>query len=114
MTTILHTALLAAVAMVVEDILGTVLVQANAKNRAWLSGLLDALAWGAGIFTTSVSVTALQGHNMTAKVIVIGAVTAANIIGSVAGVKIGERLLRVPEARHARKRIPRKRTSGGF
>jgi hypothetical protein len=88
------TALLAAVAMLIQDILGTLLVQAEARNRALLSAALDAVGWGAAIATTTISVSALQGHDLGLKVLVIVAVTAANIVGSWAGVVIGKRFIR--------------------
>lgn len=111
MHAIILTAIIAGAAMLVEDVLGTLLVQANAKDLAWLSGLLDALAWGAGIITTTVSVTALQGHSMLAKVVVITAITIANVLGSVMGVKIGQRILKAPvPVVPVRRSVPGKRT----
>lgn len=96
MNSIYLIAIIAGAAMLVEDVLGTLLVQANAKGLAWLSGVLDALAWGAGIVTTTVSVSALQGHSMLAKVVVISVITVANVFGSVIGVKLGEKLIKSP------------------
>ena len=87
------TALLAAVCMVVQDVLATLLVQAEARNRAGLAAAFDAAMWCFGIATTSIAVTALQGHSLGEKVMVVGAVTAANVAGSFAGVKIGKRFI---------------------
>ena len=87
-------ALYAAVAMIVQDILCVLMVQAEARNRGWLSGLFDSLGWPAGILTTTISVTAFQGHDMTTKVVVATAVTAANFIGSLIGVWIGHRTIK--------------------
>lgn len=107
------TAIVAGAAMLVENVLGTLLVQANAKGMAWLSGLLDALAWGAGIITTTVSVSALQGHSMYAKVVVITLITVANVLGSVMGVKIGTRLIKGPVVA-VRRSVPGKWTMKGY
>lgn len=85
--------LLAALAMVLQDVLSVGLVQAEARNRAALAGTLDTLAWLAGITTLSISVTTLQGHSTSQKIIVVLAVSAANFIGSYLGVKIGKRYI---------------------
>lgn len=80
--------------MVVQDILGVLMVQAEARNRGWLTGTFDSLGWLAAIFTTTLSVTALQGHDTTLKVVVVAAVTAANFAGSLIGVAIGKRFIK--------------------
>jgi hypothetical protein len=86
-------ALWAALAMVVQDVLATCLVQAEARNKAGLAGVLDSAGWLAGISTITISVTALQGHSLALKVVVVAAVTAANFAGSWAGVRIGRRFI---------------------
>jgi len=85
---------MAALAMFAQDILATLLVQAEARNRAGLAAILDAVQWGAGIATTTISVTALQGHSGALKAAVVLAVTAANITGSYTGVVLGKRLIK--------------------
>jgi hypothetical protein len=90
-------ALYAALAMVVQDVLAVCLVQAEARNRAPLAGLLDCAQWGAAISTTTISVTALQGHSLGLKAVVVIAVTAANFGGSWLGVKIGHRFIRAAQ-----------------
>lgn len=87
-------ALWAALAMVVQDLLAVFLVQAEARNRAMLAGLLDCVCWPAGMITTTITVTALQGHHAGLKAEVIAAVTAANFIGSFVAVSIGKRLIK--------------------
>jgi hypothetical protein len=103
------TVLLAGMAMVVQDILGVLMVQAEARNRGWLSGIFDALGWGAAIITTTISVTALQGHDTSLKIAVITAVTIANVVGNVAGVHIGKKFIKsdkeIMEARQAAKAL---------
>jgi hypothetical protein len=86
-------AILAAVAMLAQDILGTILTMAEAKEKAALSGALDTVGWFAAILTTTWSVTALQGHNMSEKVWVLILVSVANFAGSYTGVLIGKKLI---------------------
>lgn len=90
-------AVLAAVIMVAQDILSTAQAQANNRHKASLSGLLDMASWLVTISTTALSVTALQGHDLARKIAVIGAVSAANYIGSVLGVKIGDHFIKSGE-----------------
>ena len=87
-------ALWAALAMVVQDLLAVCLVQAEARNRAVLAGILDAFCWPAGIITTTITVTALQGHHLGLKADVIAAVTIANFAGSMAAVRFGRRYIK--------------------
>jgi hypothetical protein len=89
-------ALYAAVAMVIEDVLGVLLTQAQARNRASLAGWLDTAAWLAGILTTTWSLNAINGHNTALKVVVVAAVSAANFVGSWSGTKLGERWIKAP------------------
>lgn len=87
-------ALLAALAMVIQDILEVCKIQSEARNRGLLAGIFDSLMWLAMILTTAVSVTTLQGHNTPEKVFVILAVSAANLIGSILGVSLGKRIVK--------------------
>jgi hypothetical protein len=86
-------ALLAAVTMVVTDVLGVIMVQAEAANRGWLAGLMDSLGWLFSIATTTISVTALSGHSMEKKILVVSFVTAANFLGTKLGQIMGQRLM---------------------
>lgn len=86
--------MLAFVAMVIQDVLGVMQTQANARNNAHLSGVLDMLGWVAAIATTSISVDAINGHNFLMKALVITSVSIANYIGSVMGVRLGERFIK--------------------
>ena len=70
------------------------LVQAEVRNRALLAGLLDCLMWPAGMVTTTITVTALQGHHAGLKSEVIAAVMLANLVGSSAAVSLGRRFIR--------------------
>lgn len=89
-----YIALLAGLAMVCQDIIAVLEVQSEARNRPVLTGFLDALKWFAGITTTSISVTTLQGHNLHQKVLVVVAVSFANFIGSFTGVMIGKKYIK--------------------
>jgi glucose-6-phosphate-specific signal transduction histidine kinase len=84
---------LAAGCMVVQDILAVLLVDAEARNRGWLAGILDSAVWLFAIATTTIAVTALQGHSLAGKVELVVFVTAANLIGMRLGVWIGKRYI---------------------
>lgn len=86
-------ALIAAAAMVATDVLGVIMVQAEARNRGWLAGWMDTAQWLVGIATTTISVTALQGHSVSEKVLVVGLVSTANLFGTKLGQVIGERFV---------------------
>lgn len=86
---------LAFVAMVTEDILAAIMTQATARNRANLAGIMDTLGWLAGILTTTWTVTALQGHDTPYKIAMVLSVSLANYVGSMAGVLIGKRYVKV-------------------
>lgn len=87
-------ALIAALSMCCQDVLEVLKDQAQARNRAILAGLFDSLMWLALITTTSISVTALQGHKTSQKVLVIILVSAANFVGQFTGVIIGQKLIK--------------------
>ena len=86
-------ALIAALAMLVQDALSTVLVMAEAKNRGWLAGSMDAAAWIVGITTTTISINALNGNDFTTKVEVVVLVSVANVLGTKIGQLIGSRFV---------------------
>ena len=83
--------LFAAGCMVVQDILAVLLTDAEARNRGWLAGILDSAVWLFAIATTTIAVTALQGHSLAGKVELVVFVTVANLIGMRLGVWIGKR-----------------------
>jgi hypothetical protein len=85
--------ILAALAMVAQDILGSVMVMCESAGRKWWAGLMDSGGWLVGIATTTISVTSLQGHDTTQKILVVGFVTIANLLGTAAGVASGSWLL---------------------
>jgi hypothetical protein len=86
--------LFAAGCMVVQDILAVLLTDAEARNRGWLAGILDSAVWLFAIATTTIAVTALQGHSLAGKVELVVFVTVANLIGMRLGVWIGKRYIK--------------------
>lgn len=84
----------AAAAMLVQDILATVMVVAESRGRAHLAAAMDTLGWYAQIACTTVSVVTLSGHSLGAKVAVVIAVSVANYLGTWSGTKLGHRLTR--------------------
>lgn len=93
-------ALLAGVCMVLVDVLGVVMVQAEAANRGWLAGAMDTVGWYPSIVCTALCVDALNGPSLANKVAVLVFVGAANLFGTKLGQVVGQRLL----ARSARRR----------
>lgn len=88
------TILLAAASMLLADVLSVLLVQAEARNRAVLAGLLDTVGWGAGIVVTLSTINALNGHDKPLMFGVIAAVSVANFGGSWLGVRLGKRFVK--------------------
>lgn len=86
-------ALLAALCMIVTDVVATIMVQAEAANRGWLAGAMDTVGWYFSIGTTAISVTALQGHSFGTKVWVLVLVGAANLFGTKLGQVMGKRII---------------------
>lgn len=86
-------AIIAAATMVVTDVLGVVMVMAEARNRGWLAGWMDTAQWIVGITTTTITVTALQGHSLSEKVLVVVLVSLANLFGTKLGQVIGHRFV---------------------
>jgi hypothetical protein len=90
--------LAAAAAMFIQDLLAVLMVQAEARNRAVLAGVMDCLQWPAGMVTTAVTVTAFQGHDGARTGLVIAAVSAANFAGTWTAVHLGRRHIREEKA----------------
>ena len=84
-------ALWAALAMVVQDILGVLMVQSENRKRGTLAGVFDAAGWLFALVTLKYSLAAVDGHNTSLKVLVVLSVTVANIIGSRLGVMFGDK-----------------------
>jgi hypothetical protein len=107
----LKLAILAAVSMAFQDVLGTLMVQFEGNSlklpvrhrardyvlggwRAWGAALFDEAQWIAWGLSTTVTVSAFAGHNDRLKVEVFLLVSAANIVGTRTGQETGIWLLR--------------------
>lgn len=98
-------AFLAAVAMFLQDTIGVVEVQAEAKNKGWIAGFCNAGKWVVAITCTTISVSVLKGHNLGQQILVVGLVMAANILGSKTGQMIGKHYFEIePHERHSKGR----------
>ena len=88
-------ALVAALAMVAQDILAVLTVQAEARNRAWLAGIGDTAGWLVWLASASISITTVSGDGpWTQKALVVGLVSAANLFGTRLGVGLGHRFIK--------------------
>lgn len=83
----------AAVCMIFVDILSVMMVQAEARDRGWAAGFLDAGSWLFNFATLRISLVAADGH--TREVLLF--VSIANILGARMGVFIGKRLIQEPQ-----------------
>jgi hypothetical protein len=94
-------ALWAALAMVVQDVLMTCMVQAEARNRWVLAGLLDCVGWIAQIATIGISVDSIIKHGLTEQTYtIIAAVTVANFVGTGFGTLLGRRFIKEVKVIH--------------
>jgi hypothetical protein len=84
-------ALLAGLAMLVQDLIAVPLVQAESQYRAHMAACLDVAGWLVAIATTSIAVNALTGHDTDKKIAVVLVVSTANYVGTYSGVKLGKR-----------------------
>lgn len=85
---------IAAVAMLFTDVLGTVMVIAEGRGRGWLAGWCDTAGWLVAITTTTISVASLTGHNEARKIAVVLAVSAANLFGTKLGQYVGNKFVK--------------------
>lgn len=86
-------ALWAALAMIAQDILLTLMVVAENRGRWVLAGLLDCVGWLAQISTIGISVDSIVKHGLTQQTfVIIIAVTIANFVGTGLGTLLGRRM----------------------
>lgn len=87
-------ALLAFAAMSVQDLLGTGMVIMEARFNAPIAGLFDVTGWLAGLVCSALALEEIikNGWRTRKSLTIIAAVTAANFIGTYAGVAIGSAL----------------------
>ena len=79
-------------AMIAQDLLLTWLVQAEARNRWALAGVLDCLGFLAQVITFGVSIGAIIQHGFTRETwLILAALTVANFIGTGLGTLLGSR-----------------------
>lgn len=91
---VLTVALIAGVCMFIEDIVYTIMVQAEAADRGWLAGWMDTIGWLFGVQSTSISVAAVNGHSLVKHIVVLFVVSAANLFGTKLGQVMGTRTLK--------------------
>ena len=87
-------AIIAALAMVCQDILVVARVQAEARNRAIMAGVLDSVIWLFSMTTLSISLETIHSGSLSHKIAVGAAVTCANLIGTTSGVIIGKKIIK--------------------
>jgi hypothetical protein len=80
------------VAMVSEDILYTIMTQAQNRHRPYLAGLMDTLGYLAQFVVFGVGIESLIKNGLTGRTILILAVlSAANFVGTALGTLLGDR-----------------------
>jgi hypothetical protein len=97
--------MVAFVTMVITDLVGVMLVQAEARNHGWLSGWLDTAQWLPGILCSTVTITILQSNSWLHKILVILVVSAANLFGTKFGQVIGTKYIKDTHAMSTKEAI---------
>lgn len=90
---------------VLANIFSTLMVQAEARNRAVLGGTFEgifALFW---IVAARYSIIALGYHNAWDVVFILTALFAGNFVGAFLGVKVGERYITDEDDEALQKRV---------
>lgn len=82
-------AILAALAMLIQDVIAVVLVQAEAKNKGWTAGLMDMLGWLVAFTTLRIAIKA-EGSALVETVILV---SIANVLGTKLGQVTGQHFL---------------------
>lgn len=87
-------ALLAFAAMCVQDIFGTAMVIFESRLNAPVAGAFDVLGWIAALVCSALALEEIITHGWKTRksLIIIGAVSLANFVGTFAGVAIGSAL----------------------
>lgn len=84
--------ILAAAAMVAQDILLTLMVQAQTRHHWVLAGLLDSVGFLTQVVTYGVSIDVVIKNGLNSRSLwVLAALTAANFIGTGMGTLLGDR-----------------------
>jgi hypothetical protein len=89
-----HVAVLAFVAMCVQDVMGTAMVVFEARLNAPVAGLFDVGGWLAGLICSALALESIirNGWRTRRSLVIIAAVSAANFVGTIAGVALVESL----------------------
>lgn len=98
-------ALLAALSMVVQDVLMTLMVVCENRGRWVLAGLLDCVGWIAQISTITIAGGSIIEHGLTPESwLIIIFVTIANFVGTGLGTVIGRHIktTELTKVQHAR------------
>ena len=83
-------ALLAASAMIVQDTVAVVMVQAEAKQLGWTAGFMDMIGWLVAFVSLRISITS---HG-TGEVEAVVLISIANVLGTKIGQLTGKRFLK--------------------
>ena len=83
-------ALVAFLAMCANDIAGTVMVVFEAHYNAILAGCFDVIGWFFSLICAALAIESIitEGWRTRRSLTIIGAVSAANFLGTIAGVAI--------------------------
>lgn len=83
-------ALLAFVAMCIQDIMGTCMVIFESRLNAPVAGMFDVVGWIAGLICSALAIEEIikNGWRTRKSLAIIGAVSLANFAGTYAGVAI--------------------------
>jgi hypothetical protein len=86
--------LLAFIAMCVQDILGTAMVIFESRYNAPVAGLFDVASWIAGLICAALALEEIikNGWRTRKSLMLIGVISLANFLGTVAGVGIASAL----------------------
>lgn len=91
-------AVLAFVAMCAQDIMGTVMVIFESQYNAVMAGLFDVGGWIAGLICAALAIESIitEGWRTRKSLTIIGAVSAANFLGTIGGVMIASAITHHP------------------
>jgi len=87
-------AIIAALCMVIQDILEIAKAQGAARNNGKIVAIADTLFWYVSITGTTLAAFTLHGGTLSSKIWVIILVSAANIVGNLLGTELGKRFIR--------------------
>lgn len=86
-------ALLTLGCFILSNIASTLMVQAESRNRAFMSGVFETLYALFWIVAAKYSVNTLNGHNTTNTILELLALASGNFLGAWIGVTIGKKFV---------------------